>query len=103
MTTPTDAFRIVDNVDERRYEAWLGDRLAGFVTYRRLPGRTILIHTETDPAFQGRGIGSRLAAGALDDIRAKGLLVTPRCPFVREFIERKPAYADLVAPEPSRG
>jgi uncharacterized protein len=38
-----------------------------------------------------------LIATALDDARARGLTVVPRCPFVREFIENHAEYQDLVA------
>ena len=93
----TEPVRVVPNRDEHRYEAWVGDHLAGFVDYHLTPGRIVLIHTETDDALQGQGIASRLAAGALDDARAHGWSVTPRCPFVAEYIRRHPEYADLVA------
>jgi predicted GNAT family acetyltransferase len=33
----------------------------------------------------------------LDDIRTRGLKVTPICPFTAAFIERHPAYGDLVS------
>jgi predicted GNAT family acetyltransferase len=33
---------------------------------------------------------------ALDDVRAKGGSVVPKCSFVRGWIERHPDYADLV-------
>ncbi len=89
--------RVVDEPDERRFAAYLDDQLAGFVTYREVPGRIVLIHTEIDPASQGKGIGTRLARDVLDGIRSRGLLMTPRCPFIRSFLERHPDYADLVA------
>jgi len=89
--------RVLDNPAERRYEAFVGDQLAGIVTYRLRSGETVFLHTEVLPAFEGRGIGSRLAAGVLDDARARGLSVVPRCPFIASYIRRHPAYADLVA------
>jgi predicted GNAT family acetyltransferase len=92
-----DAVEVSDNVSEQRYEARVGPDLAGFIDYRRQPGVTALLHAEVDPAFEGRGVGSRLAAGALDEIRARGDSVIPACPFVRVYIERHPEYADLVA------
>ena len=97
------AVRVVDNKDDRRYEAYAGDALAGFVQYRTRPGRVVLVHTEIDPAFEGKGIASQLAAAALDDIRRQGLSVTPLCPFIASYIERHPDYADLVAAQPSTG
>ncbi len=98
-----DAPRISNNPEERRYEAWLDDRLAGKAEYRMVGDRVIFFHTEIDPAFEGRGVGSRLARGALDDVRARGLRVTPKCPFIAAWIARHPDYADLVAERPRGG
>lgn len=72
------------------------DRLAGFAQYRRHGGRLVFIHTEIDDAFEGQGLGSKLARAALDDARAHGLRVVPQCPFIAEWIRRHPDYADLV-------
>src|SRR5439155_24394168 len=88
--------RVVDNPQKGRYEIRLGLRVLGFSTYRRIGDRIVFIHTETDPALKGRGIGTRLAAGELDDVRARGLKVTPKCPFIAAYIRRHPAYQDLV-------
>jgi hypothetical protein len=54
-----------------------------------------------DEAHEGQGIGSRLAAGALDDIRGRGLTIVPLCPFVSAYLARHSEYADLVAAESS--
>jgi predicted GNAT family acetyltransferase len=88
---------IVDNPAERRYEARLAGDLVGLSEYRQAGSRRIVIHTEVAPEHEGKGIGARLARGLLDDIRARGFTLTPRCPFVRAFVERHPEYADLVA------
>lgn len=92
-----DGLVILDNPDEARYEARRGEVVAGFSEYRLLRGRIAFIHTETDPSFAGRSIGSRLVRGLLDDVRARGLKVTPRCAFVAGFIERHPEYRDMVS------
>jgi len=97
-----EEIRIADNPAERRYEAHVGDRLAGFAEYRAMPGRIVFIHTEVLPEFEGRGVGSRLAAGALDDVRARGLGMTPKCPFIAAYVRRHPQYADLVREAPAR-
>ena len=39
---------------------------------------------------------------ALDDVRASGRSLVPRCPFIRAYIERHPEYADLVSAPGSR-
>jgi uncharacterized protein len=92
--------RVVDNPQQMRYELWDGETLAGFIAYRVEPGTVVLAHTNVDPAFEGRGLGSRLVAGALDDLRAP--VGVPLCPFVAAYIRRNPDYADLVVPDPVR-
>ena len=86
-----------DNPEQQRYEALVGQAVAAFVDYRVLRQRVVLVHTEVERAYTGRGVGRRLAQGVLDDIRARGLQVTPVCPFIAAFIQRHPAYADLVS------
>ena len=93
---PSGDVRVSDNSDEHRYEAFVDGELAGYIVYHSRPGRITLVHTEVDTAFEGRGVGSRLVAGALDDIRSRDLKVVPICPFVRGYIARHPAYTDLV-------
>jgi uncharacterized protein len=88
--------RVVDNPEQGRYELWLGATRAGFVDYLSEPGTLLLVHTEVDPAFEGQGLGGRLVAGALDDLRARGLKLLPLCPFVRAYLRRHPKDADLV-------
>jgi len=82
---------------DRDYEATLGGAPAGHLLFRREGDLVVLVHTEVDPAFEGRGIGGALARFALDDIRSAGLRVRPQCPFVRSWIDKHPGYEDLVA------
>ena len=88
--------RVVDNPEESRYDLWLGTTRAGFIKYRSKPGTIVLIHTEVDAAFEGQGLGARLVAGTLDDLRARGLRLVPVCPVVRAYLRRHREYADLV-------
>lgn len=97
LTAAADDLVIVDDPAGQRYEARLGDKVVGFSEYRRVRGRLIFLHTEVGPAFEGRGIGGRLAAGALDDVRARGLTLTVKCPFIASYLERHPEYEDLRA------
>jgi molybdenum cofactor cytidylyltransferase len=72
------------------------EELAGVAEYRPAGNRLVFVHTEVLPAFAGRGIGNRLAAGTLDATRARGLKVTPRCPFIAAYIRSHPEYRDMV-------
>lgn len=92
---------IVDVPEQRRYAARLDGVFAGWVDYHRVRDRLVALHTEVLPEFEGRGIASQLVRRVLDDARASGTFVTPRCPlFVRHF-ERHPEDAGLVK-EPAR-
>jgi predicted GNAT family acetyltransferase len=60
------------------------------------PGLIEFLHTEIDSSLQEHGLGSTLAAGALDDVRANSSdRVSAVCPFVSGFIRKHPEYADL--------
>jgi predicted GNAT family acetyltransferase len=87
---------VSDNKERFRYEIVVDGKVAGFVQYNMRGGRLILVHTEIDHAYEGKGLGTKLAMGALDDIRTRGLLIVPVCPFIESYIQRHPEYDDLV-------
>ena len=90
---------VVDVPEKSRIEILVDGGLAGFADYSRVGGRIILRHTEIHDAFEGRGLGSKLAQGALDLARAGGQPVVPLCPFIASYIERHPDSQDLVVQE----
>jgi predicted GNAT family acetyltransferase len=86
-----------NNPAENRYEAWLDGSLAGVAAYEPREDAVVFTHTEVDDRFEGRGVGSALVRGALDDVRAKGdREVVPLCPFVKSWIDKHPEYQDLL-------
>jgi uncharacterized protein len=88
-----------DNPEESRYELRVDERLAGFAQYRIDGQRMTIFHAEVDPEFGGQGLGSRLAAESLQDVRRRGLVLIPRCPFIVSYVRRHADdYLDLVAP-----
>lgn len=97
-TEPTADEEVVDNVAESRYEIRADGDVAGFAAYTRSGDHVTFTHTEIDDAFEGRGLGSRLARAALDHTRQQHRTVTPECPFIAGYIERHPEYNDLIHP-----
>lgn len=97
MTDVADQLRIVDNPRRHRYEAVLGGRVVGISQYTLTDDVITFLHTEVDQSAEGKGLGSRLAAGALDDVRRRGLKVVARCPFIAAYVRRHRDYEDLLA------
>ena len=85
-----------DNAAEGRYELAVEGGTA-VLSYHRKNGTIYLTHTEVPSELEGQGIGGRIVKHALDQARAAGQKVAPRCPFVRAYVDRHPEYADLVA------
>ena len=85
------------NVERQQYEIHLDDVRVGLANYFERDGVTVIPHTETLPAYGGRGLASRLVAFALDDIRSQGGKVDPVCPFVADYLRKNPSYQDLLA------
>jgi predicted GNAT family acetyltransferase len=90
------ATEVRDAEEHGRYEVLVDGALAGFAQYRDDAGVRVFTHTEVFDAFEGQGVGSALAAGALDLVRAAGLRIVALCPFIASYVERHPEQADLV-------
>jgi predicted GNAT family acetyltransferase len=97
----SDALELVDVPERKRYELRAGDEVVAFAEYilTSRQDRIVITHTEVDPEHEGRGLGSAAARAVLDDVRGRGLLVQPLCPFMAAYIARHPEYTDLVVPE----
>jgi len=85
-----------DNAAQKRFELETDGHTANLY-YRLEPGTITLVHTEVPAALGGRGVGSTLVRGALGAIRAKGMKVVPKCPFVAAYLGKHPEFNDLVA------
>ena len=92
----TEEERLERNEEKERYELWLGQERAGTLAYREEPGVITLIATRVNPAFEGRGFGSRLVARALGDARAAAVKVVVECEFASAYVERHPEEQDLL-------
>jgi predicted GNAT family acetyltransferase len=95
----SETIRVVDSPERSRYEAVVGERILGIVEYDLDPAgeRIVLVHTEVLPDAEGMGVGSRLARGALEDVRARGLKLTVECEFIGAYVKRhRREYEDLL-------
>jgi predicted GNAT family acetyltransferase len=86
---------IVNNVAQHQFELVVDGHLA--TAHYEIKGNVVtFVHTEVPPELGGKGVGSKLVQGALDQVRASGMKVTAECPFVKGWIGKHPAYQDLL-------
>lgn len=88
---------VTDNAERGRYEVRRDGELAGFATYRRQDGRTIVQHVEIEPRWERQGLGTALVEAAFEDIVARGEAIVPQCPFAAAYVRRHPSYLAHVA------
>lgn len=92
-----DEVEVTRAPERARWEARIAGALAGWLVYRLdADGRTVLEHTEVAPAFEGRGVGSRLAETALGAIRAAGGRARIECPFLSVWTRRHREFDDII-------
>ena len=90
---------ITNNRAQNRFELTVDGHLAA--AYYRLDGAVVtFVHTEVPPELGGKGVGSKLVKGALDQVRAEGRKVIAQCPFVKAYIGKHPEYQDLLESSP---
>lgn len=91
------AHLVTNNPEKSRYEIHVDGLLAGFTEYVDQGDLLVFPHTEIAPDYSGQGLAAILVTEALDDVRAKGRVIRPVCPYVAAFIAKHPDYQDLVA------
>ena len=88
--------KIFEDPENHRYVAEDDDDIVGVTVYHMAGGRHIFVHTEIDPTYTGKGVGSALARYALDDVQSKGGKIVPLCPFIAGWIEQHPEYRAII-------
>lgn len=88
---------IRNNPDRLRYEVLDGDLAIGQAAYvDDGEGRRIFYHTVIDEEYGGQGLAGRLAALALDETVAAGLMIVPVCPYIKNYLGKHTQYADSI-------
>lgn len=88
---------VVHDAENHRYEIFLDDERVGLMDYSLRPGEIHLVHTEVDPAHQGKNLAAILLRESLADIRARGKeKVVPVCSYTVRYMEKHPDTQDLL-------
>ncbi|GGC01122.1 hypothetical protein GCM10007205_08020 [Oxalicibacterium flavum] len=85
-----------------RHRVFDGETLLGFIDYYRFGSTIVLVHTETNPALQGKGHGSAVAESAVAHFRATGAHIVPVCAFFAHFLRTRPQHHDMVSAETAK-
>ncbi|HZX71979.1 MAG TPA: GNAT family N-acetyltransferase [Rhodanobacter sp.] len=73
------------------------DGSSGVLDYSLTGGVMTITHTGVPAEVGGRGIASALVQAALEAARGEGWKVVPACSYAAAWMQRHPAYADLLA------
>jgi predicted GNAT family acetyltransferase len=74
-----------------------GPKLSEITWYHRADGTRVLDHTFVPPALNGRGLAAILTEAALTLAQKDHVRIVPQCSYVARWMERHPAWEDLVA------
>jgi len=88
-----------DEPEEKRFAIVVDGTVAGFVAYEQRGEALALLHTEVDSSYEGQGLGSKLVAGTLNQLRDRGTPVLPFCSFVRSYLKRHQELQSVVPDE----
>lgn len=86
---------VVENPGQNRFELAL-DGGTALVAYRQDGNRLVLVHTEVPGQFAGQGIGSQLAKGVFELLRASGRKAVIRCEFLKGWVAKHRDYDDVI-------
>jgi len=94
MTDDTQV-TVRDNGQDR-FEVLVDGVVAGFAAYHHEGDAIAVTHVEVDDGHEDEGIGSRLVASMLAEVRERGTPLLPYCPFVKAYLRKHPDEQDVV-------
>jgi predicted GNAT family acetyltransferase len=85
---------IRNNLERGRFEVLDGNAVIGQTAYvDHDDSQRIFYHTVIDEEYAGRGLAGRLAAQALAETVAAGLVIVPVCPYIKNYLGKHTKYA----------
>jgi predicted GNAT family acetyltransferase len=89
--------QIIDHPERGRFELPVEGGDVAIAAYELGPGTMAITHVVVPAHADGKGVGGKLAAHAIEVARQRGLKVIPACPFVASWFKRNPELAALLA------
>lgn len=86
-----------DNAEDRRFEYEVEGGTA-VALYNLVQGGVMITETLVPPELEGRGLAGTLARHVLADIKTRGLVILPVCPFFAAYLQKHPEWREIVHP-----
>jgi uncharacterized protein len=95
MKPEFEKIELHNNKAANRFEM-VFDKHLSLIEYEIKGDVMALLHTEVDPALEGRGAGTAIVEKTLKYIEEAGMQLLPLCPFVVAYIKRHPEWERIV-------
>lgn len=92
-----ETFELRHSTGTSEFAAWHGDTRVSLAAYRDRGEQRLFPHTETLPAWGGRGLAGAVVRYALDSTVAEGLTIVPACSFVAGFVREHDDWDEHVS------
>ena len=92
-----EEIKLETNDNKGQFSIFIDEKQQGLMTFVFAGKEKIIIdHTEIFPGNEGKGLGKKLVAKAVETARAKNWKVIPLCPFAKKVIEKTPEFQDVL-------
>ena len=83
--------------NDETFDLFYDAEKAGFLEYNKnKEGILEITHTEVDPEFGGKGLGTELVKAAVAEAKKNSLKINSLCPYAKKVIEKTTEFKDLL-------
>ena len=83
--------------NDSKFELSEDGKSAGILNFQKKDESTIeIVHTEVDPAFEGKGLGKELVKAAVEYAKKNDFKILASCPYAKQVIDKNPEYKDML-------
>jgi len=98
MTADKTGAETTVSAEDGRYTIAVEGKQVGMAEFADRGNQRVFHHTETDPAYGGRGLATILVEHALKATREAGKRIVPLCSMVVTVLKKHPEYDDITDP-----
>ena len=83
--------------NDATFDLFYDTEKVGFLEYNKNDeGILEITHTEVNPEFGGKNLGTELVNAAVEDAQKNQLKIRSVCPYAKKMIEKTPEFKDLL-------